>query len=62
MLISSIYKPFINLITDAECVIFDAKVGNYLEFLFGIHLHIRKETKEQSQLFNVWENDGSEDA
>lgn len=40
MLISSIHKPFINLITDAERVIFDAKVSNYLEFLFGIHLHI----------------------
>lgn len=50
MLISSIYKPFINLITEAECVIFDAKVSNYLEFLFGIYLYVLKKTKEQSQL------------
>lgn len=48
VLISSIYKPFIHFITDAECVIFDAKVSNYLEFLFGIYLYRLKEMKEQS--------------
>lgn len=54
MLVSSIDKPFVNLITDAECVIFDAKVSNYLEFLFGVYLYILKDTKEQNQLlFNV---------
>lgn len=43
MLISSIDKPFINLVTDAEGVMLDAKVSNYLQLLSGIHLHILKE-------------------
>lgn len=43
MLMSSIDKPFIHLIADAEGVMLDAKVSNDLQLLSGIHLHILKE-------------------
>lgn len=36
---SSIDKPFINLIADAQSVVLDAKVSNDLQLLSGIHLH-----------------------
>lgn len=46
VLMSSIDKPFINLITDAQGVMLDAKVSNDLQLLSGIHLHILKERAE----------------
>lgn len=54
MLPSRIHQPFIHLITDAERVIFDAKVGNYLEFLFGVHLYILNK-QEQSNYYSMYE-------
>lgn len=60
VLLPGVHDPFIDLITDAERVMFDAEVSDYLEFLPGEHLHVAKET-EQSRLFHRRENKGSED-
>lgn len=46
--ISFIYQPFIDFITDAQDVMFNAEISNYLEFLFCVDLEQKKYRSVQS--------------